>query len=504
MSLTFYNTLSRREEVFEPVDAKNVLMYVCGPTVYDEPHLGHARAAVVFDVLFRLLRRDYGAEHVRYLRNYTDVDDKIIARANERGASIEAINEQYIKAYEDAVDALGCLRPTLSPRVTQVMPEIIAYIERLIAEGAAYANEGCVFFDVKAFPSYGKLSNRSPDEIATIHRVEVDPRKRAPLDFALWKAVKPGEPSWPSPWGPGRPGWHIECSVMATHFGRNTLDIHGGGLDLIFPHHENEIAQCEALTHQVFARYWVHNGFVQINAEKMSKSLGNFKTVNELLKIWPAECMRYFLLSAHYRTPLDFTVQGLAEAAKSVARLYAGFSLLEQMQPTATPAAAKQAAKLIDLSKLLQQAAADFDQALSGDLNTAKALAAGFEAVRELNRVLSPLRKTPPAEVANVVSAGLALREKFRGILGLCGADSSSFTQEWNAKTAALLKIDTAAIAEQVAARDQVRLAKDWAAADRMREQLAANGVILEDAETTTAWRIDPDFVAKQLGQVGA
>ena len=479
-------------------------MYVCGPTVYDDPHLGHARAAVVFDVLFRYLRRTYGEAHVRYIRNYTDVDDKIIARANERGLAIDAINAQYIESYERAVDALGCLRPTLSPRVTEVMPEIIEYVGKLITAGAAYEAEGCVFFDVKSFPDYGKLSNRTPDEIATIHRVDVDPRKRAPLDFALWKAVKPGEPAWNSPWGPGRPGWHIECSVMATHFGRNTLDIHGGGLDLIFPHHENEVAQCEALTHVTFARYWVHNGFVQINAEKMSKSLGNFKTVHDMLVSWPAECLRYFLLSAHYRTPLDFTLHGLAEAAKAVSRLYAGFAVLDEHNIDAgVVASAKQVAKLDELARLIERAGIEFDAALDDDLNTARALAAVFETVRELNRILQPYRNRLPSAGAPAIAAARTLRDRFRGLMGLGFDTSAAFHAKWNEKAIAFLgglasnELDAA-----IAARNQARQAKDWGKADAIRQELMAKGVVLEDSDADTTWRIDPEHVATRLSQV--
>lgn len=495
--IRLYNTLHRTLETFEPLDPEQVVMYVCGPTVYDDPHLGHARAAVVFDVLFRLLRRVYGDHAVRYIRNYTDVDDKIIARANERGVAIEAITRQYIAAYEEAVDALGCLRPTVSPRVTEVMERITDWIQQLIDAGAAYEAGGCVFFDVSAFPEYGKLSNRTADDLVTTQRIEPDPRKRSPLDFALWKEARPGEPEWPSPWGPGRPGWHIECTVMATVYGRQTLDIHGGGLDLIFPHHENEIAQCEAVTHHTFARYWVHNGFVRINAEKMSKSLGNFFTVGDLLSRWPAQTLRYFLLSAHYRSPLDFHPGGLVESTKALFRLYGAAALIDRLQ-TAPDAerTTKQTHRLAELERIAKQSIETFDAALRDDLNTARALGAVFETVREVNRRAALLTDPLPTAQAELVERLQFLLARLRDDLALCTGSAADFFAEWNQLATAALGLDPDEINRQIAERTAARQQRDWARSDDIRDALASSGVLLEDSPDGTIWRVDPEYVA--------
>ncbi len=323
MALKLYNTLTRTKDEFHPLDPKNVRMYVCGPTVYDFAHIGNARPVIVFDVLFRLLRHIYGADHVTYVRNITDVDDKINARAAEEGVSIRDVTERTAKQYFEDVAALGALPPTHQPRATEYVRQMIAMIERLIAAGFAYPAEGHVLFDVGSKSDYGKLSRRSLDEMIAGARVEVAPYKRNAMDFVLWKPSKPGEPSWPSPWGSGRPGWHIECSAMSEALLGETFDIHGGGIDLVFPHHENEIAQSEgAHNDHPLARVWMHNGFLQVEGEKMSKSLGNFFTIRDLLKDWPGEVLRFNMLRTHYRQPMDWTVQGLKESATTLERWY--------------------------------------------------------------------------------------------------------------------------------------------------------------------------------------
>src|SRR5881392_416761 len=323
MPLVLYNSLTRRKEPFEPLDAGLVRMYVCGPTVYDLAHIGNGRAVVAFDLLYRLLRHTYGANHVRYVRNITDVEDKIIVAARETGEAIDALTRRTTAEFHADMAALGALPPDIEPRATAYIPQMIALIERLIAAGHAYAAEGHVLFAVASWPSYGKLARRSRDEMIAGARVEVAPYKRDPGDFVLWKPSTPDQPGWDSPWGRGRPGWHIECSAMSETELGETFDIHGGGLDLIFPHHENEIAQSRsAFGRALMAKYWMHNGFLNISGEKMSKSLGNFFTVHELLDQHPPEAIRLLLLSAHYRQPLDFTHEGLVQAKATLDRWY--------------------------------------------------------------------------------------------------------------------------------------------------------------------------------------
>src|SRR5215475_8663292 len=325
MELKLYDTLAREKRVFVPIDPNNVRMYVCGPTVYDFAHIGNARPAIVFDVLFRLLRHLYGADHVVYVRNITDVEDKINARAAERGIPIRDLTEQTYRDFKADVAELGCLPPTVEPRATEHIAEMRTLIDKLVASGNAYVAEDHVLFDVPTMPDYGKLSKRSLDELLAGARVDVAPYKRDPMDFVLWKPSKPGEPAWPSPAGiavPGRPGWHIECSAMAWKHLGEVFDIHGGGIDLVFPHHENEIAQSRCAFHSpVMANYWMHNGFLQVEGEKMSKSLGNFFTIRELLADWPGEVLRFNMLRTHYRQPMDWTVKGLEESYNTLGSL---------------------------------------------------------------------------------------------------------------------------------------------------------------------------------------
>lgn len=498
MTLRLYDTLRRGITEFQPIDPGRVLMYVCGPTVYDSPHLGHARAAVVFDVLFRELRHRYGPEHVVYLRNYTDVDDKIIVRSRELGLTIDEVTGRYIAEYEQAMADLGCLEPTVKPRVTEVMPQILAFIERLIAAGAAYVADGDVYYDVSAFPAYGKLSGRTADELETVHRIEPDPCKRRPLDFALWKAAKPGEPAWDSPWGPGRPGWHIECSVMATAFGRDTLDIHGGGQDLLFPHHENEIAQCEVVTQVPFARFWIHNGFVRVNAEKMSKSLKNFVTVGELVEAWPPAVLRYLLLSAHYRTPLDFDVRSIVEAAKAVLRLADAFDRADEVPRAEVSASAKQTTALAGLAAALDKAAGEFDDALGQDLNTALALGKVFEVVRDVNRVFAGFPQGFPAAAAATLASLRTVRGRLTDRLGLEIADATALRAAWNARGLRRLGMTAEEVETFLAARAKARAAHDFATADRLRDDLAARGIQVEDGPAGSRWTVDPDVLVRQ------
>ena len=441
MSLVVYNTLSREKEPFVPLDEANVRLYVCGPTVYDYVHIGNARPVVAFDVLYRLLKRRY--PKVTYVRNITDIDDKIMVRAAENNEPIERLTERTAAAYQSDMGRLGALSPEVEPRATQYVGEMIALIERLIARGHAYPAEGHVLFSVPSMEDYGRLSRRSRDELIAGARVEVAPYKKDAADFVLWKPSTDAQAGWPSPWGRGRPGWHIECSAMsAAHLGE-TFDIHAGGLDLIFPHHENEIAQSRsAFGHAFMAKYWMHNGFLNISGEKMSKSLGNFLTVHELLDQYPGEAIRLLLLSAHYRQPLDFTHEGLMQAKATLDRWYGALRSKElKSAPVPQPV----------------------EEALSDDLNTPQAISA----VHQL-RDPSDLR------------AGA-------GALGLLQQDPEAWFR-WTPAASAAGPSD-AEIESAIAARQDARKAKDFKESDRIRDDLKARGVILEDGPKGTTWK---------------
>ncbi|HLI11288.1 MAG TPA: cysteine--tRNA ligase [Alphaproteobacteria bacterium] len=452
MPLTLYNTLTRHKEVFAPLDPWRVRMYVCGPTVYDFAHIGNARPVVVFDLLYRLLKRRYPT--VVYVRNITDVDDKIIAAAEERGEPIDALTARTTDAFHADMAALGALVPDVEPRATQHIPAMIALIERLIARGHAYAAQGHVLFSVSTDAEYGKLSRRNRDEMIAGARVEIAPYKRDPADFVLWKPSSDAQPGWPSPWGRGRPGWHIECSAMsAAHLGES-FDIHGGGLDLIFPHHENEIAQSECGHGKPFVRYWVHNGYVVVNGEKMSKSLGNFLTVRQLLDEGiPGEVLRLVLLATHYRQPLDFTRAAADQARARLDRWYRalmGVAGREAEEPDAS-----------------------FEATLDDDLNTPLALTVVDElATRTLNEPNLAEKRRLAARLAACGSA-----------LGLLGAAPEAWF-----KGAARAE-DVAEIERLIELRKAARKARNFAEADRIRDDLAARGIFLEDTPQGTTWR---------------
>lgn len=449
MTLRLHNTLTRQKEVFAPIDPGNVRMYVCGPTVYDRAHIGNARPVIVFDVLFRLLRQLYGADHVTYARNITDVDDKIITRAAEEGVSIDGLTERTTEQFHEDVAELNCLPPTVEPRATQHIGDMIAMIDRLIETGCAYEAEGHVLFHVPSMADYGSLARRSRDEMQAGARVEVAPYKRDPMDFVLWKPAAEGEPGWDSPWGRGRPGWHIECSAMsAAHLG-TVFDIHGGGVDLMFPHHENEIAQSRcAHGSETMARVWMHNGFLQVEGEKMSKSLGNFYTIRDLLAEWPGEVLRLTMLMTHYRQPLNWTEDGMREAKR----------VLDHWQDlTEGVAEGEPAAEVID--------------AMSDDLNTPRAIAA----LHEL--------RTAAAHGSREAAATLRASA---GLLGLLRVEANEW-RAWRPETAV---IDEARVEKMIAARTEARKARNFSEADRIRDELAAMGVILKDGPEGTSWEI--------------
>ncbi len=477
MSLVLFNTMTGKKEEFAPLEQGRAKLYVCGPTVYDDAHIGHARAVVVFDTLVRYLR-ETGIE-VNYVRNFTDLDDKIINRANEEGIPYLELAERHIRSFHADMDALGALRPDHEPRATRFIGQMIEDIQALIAKGHAYAVDGDVYFAVDTWPEYGKLSGRNLEDMRAGARIEVDDRKRNPLDFALWKSSKPGEPSWTSPWGEGRPGWHIECSVMSNHYLGAEFDIHGGGHDLIFPHHENELAQAAPLGRK-FARYWLHNGFVRINHEKMSKSLKNFFTVKEARERFHPEVVRLFLLSKHYRGPIDFSDESLQETERSLDRAYR--ALQEARELGIVPAA--ETPDIPESSALR----ARFREAMDDDLNTARALGHVFEAVRELNRLTDETRTGQTASAA--VAAWAKTVADLGRVLGLLSLDPADYFAARQDKAMAEADLTPERIEGMIQARTEARARKDWAEADRIRDELKARNVVLEDAGGQTKWRI--------------
>ena len=458
--LEIYNTLTGKKAPFEPIDPKNVRLYVCGMTVYDLCHLGHARVLVVFDVVNRYLRHVFGDEHVTYIRNITDIDDKIIARANENKEPFEHLTERFIDEMTQDADALAVQHPNQEPRATDHMQQIIDMVVTLIEKEHAYvADNGDVYYSVNSFANYGALSKKQLEDLQSGARVEVNQDKRDPLDFVLWKAAKPGEPSWDSPWGKGRPGWHIECSAMSTHCLGDHFDIHGGGMDLQFPHHENEIAQSEAATGKKFVNVWMHNGFVRIDDEKMSKSLGNFFTVREILAKYKPEVVRYFVTGSHYRSPLNYSDKQL-DMARSALDAY--YTSLRDLDP--------------ETNALETDYSTRFYSAMDDDFNTAGALA-----------VLSDLRHAiNKAKGADDLLAANQLAGELKHLADLLGLLQDS-PEQWLSGSAD--DGDAADIDAMVLARDAARDAKDWAEADRLRDELTAMGIILEDSAGKTRWR---------------
>jgi cysteinyl-tRNA synthetase len=457
--LQIHNSLTKNKETLTPIEPGKVRMYVCGMTVYDYCHIGHARVLVVFDMVVRYLRaRGF---QVTYIRNVTDIDDKIIKRANENGEPIDVLTERFIRFMHEDADALGVQRPDQEPRATRHIGEIIKMTETLIARGFAYAaTNGDVYYRVRKFPSYGQLSGKSLDDLQVGARVEADESKDDPLDFVLWKAAKPGEPYWDSPWGKGRPGWHIECSAMSTCCLGNHFDIHGGGLDLQFPHHENEIAQSEGATGEKFVNLWMHNGFVRVNEEKMSKSLGNFFTIREVLKLYDPEVVRYFILASHYRSPLNYSDESLDQAKSALTRLY---TALKDLPDAAAPADSDYEAR--------------FNAAMDDDFNTALAVAVLFDLAHDVN-------KSRASELHQAAVTGALLR-KLGGILGLVQSNPEDFLKG-GATASGLPNADIEALIQK---RLAARAAKNWAESDRIRDELKAQGVILEDSKGVTTWR---------------
>ncbi|MBI9092353.1 MAG: cysteine--tRNA ligase [Desulfobacterium sp.] len=476
MSLRIYNTQTKKKEVFVPLEENKVKMYVCGPTVYDTSHIGHARSVVIFDVIFRWLR--HSGYDVCYVRNFTDVDDKIIKRANEIGAAPTDISEKYIKEFHNEMDALNVLRPTMEPKATEHIQDIIDFIQRLIDKGKAYHVEGSdVFFSIGSFEGYGKLSGRNPDDMMPGSRIAVDRKKQDPRDFTLWKPVKPGEPSWPSPWGDGRPGWHIECSAMSHRYLGESFDIHGGGKDLIFPHHENEVAQSEAAFGKDYVKYWIHNGFVDINNEKMSKSLGNFTMIKDVLKDYHAEVIRMFLLSKHYRSPIDYNDTSMDEVISGLDRLYA---FLERAYAAGADKNVTDPGQEWGL----------FVQAMDDDFNSAKGMATLFDTVKAGNRLLDKHEgKITDGVLAEVSTLGSDLK-KMGEILGLLTQEPEEYFRVKKESGLADKALDADTIDRLVSERIAARKSKDFARADEIRAELDAMNIILEDGPDGSTWKI--------------
>ena len=460
--LKIHNSLTRRKEVFVPIEPGKVRLYVCGMTVYDLCHLGHARVMVVFDTVVRYLR--YRGYEVTYIRNITDIDDKIIQRANENGEHFSALTDRYIAEMHVDAEALGVMAPDSEPRATGAMDEIIAMIESLIRNGHAYvAANGDVMYDVSTFEHYGRLSGKRIEDLRAGERIAVNEAKDDPLDFVLWKSAKPEEPHWPSPWGPGRPGWHIECSAMSTCALGNHFDIHGGGMDLQFPHHDNEIAQSEGATCEPFVNYWMHNGFVRINDEKMSKSLGNFFTVREVLNQYRPEEVRYFILTSQYRSPLNYDTDHLDNARNALTRFYTALRGVADGHKG-------------DAGSTFETR---FQAAMDDDFNTSEALAVLFDLVRELNKA----KDEDPQQAA---SLGAVLRE-LGGVLGLLQDDPDGYLKGGDAGGDEALS--NAGIEDLIARRTQARADKDWVEADRIRDLLGEHQILIEDGPQGTTWR---------------
>jgi len=478
MAIRIYNTLTQKKERFEPIEPGKVRMYVCGPTVYDSCHIGHARSVVVFDVIVRYFRAK--GFDVTYVRNFTDIDDKIIDRANQLGVDSRVVAEKYIKEFHEDMDALNNERATNEPKATEHIEPIIKVIEKLMEKEIAYRINGDVYYAVDSFKEYGKLSGRRLEEMEAGSRVDIDDRKRNPFDFVLWKSAKPGEPAWKSPWGKGRPGWHIECSAMSTEYLGKTFDIHGGGKDLIFPHHENEIAQSEAAFGKSFVKYWVHNGFVNINQEKMSKSLGNFLLIKDVIKTYHPEVVRLFLLSNHYRSPVDFTEKAMDESSVGLDKIYA---LLERVE------------EKIGLISMQSGESGEcwqrFCEAMDDDFNSARGIGILFETVRSINRMLDQFNDNMPPEIKKNIQSGQVDILRIGNTLGILLDPPKVFFEKKRYQRLEQKSIDANVIDKMVKERDEARKAKKWEKADQLRKHLQEMNVILEDRPEGTIWKIN-------------
>jgi len=485
--ITVYNTIKGRKEPFVPLEPGRIGMYVCGITAYDYCHIGHARSALVFDMIVRYLR--HCGYEVKYVRNFTDIDDKIIKRAAERGTTCEALSGEFISAFHEDMAALGVAPADIEPKATEHVDDIINLIRDLVERDLAYPAAGDVYFRVSRFAGYGALSGRDLDEMQAGARIEVNESKEHPMDFALWKASKPGEPTWPSPWGPGRPGWHIECSAMSRKYLGDTFDFHGGGKDLIFPHHENELAQSIGASGESFARYWLHHGFVTIKDEKMSKSLGNFLTIREVLSRFDPEVLRLLVFSSHYRSPLDYSEAALNDAAAGLNRLYQCLATIKKLS-------ADQSAESIissDDREILQSLEEKFNQAMADDFNSARALGHIFEAVKVINRLAQTGNSLlMPTDLVFLRSCGEKIRE-LATIMGLLSRDPDEFLNKNRREMLDAVDINAEEIENLIMERSKARAAKNWALADEVRDKLLDRGIVLKDDPEGTTWSVKKD-----------
>ena len=485
MSLRLYNTATRKKEVFVPLQEGKVGLYVCGVTVNDLCHIGHARSAIVFDVLTRYLRAK--GFDVTYVRNFTDVDDKIIERAKQLGKETIAVAQEYIDAFYDDMHRLGVLDADVEPRATEHIGDMIDMILLLMEKGHAYVEGADVFFSVESFEDYGRLSGRKLEDMQAGSRIAVDQKKRHPMDFVLWKGAKEGEPQWPSPWGPGRPGWHIECSVMSNHYLGSTFDIHGGGKDLLFPHHENERAQSIGALGGNFANYWVHNGFVTVESEKMSKSLGNFLTIRDALKIYHPEVLRLFLLSKQYRSPLDLSKEAVLAIQSGLVRIYRGLQRFENVIGPYREGE-KEATLSLPEGKENNSFIDRFIDMMDDDLNTAGAIGLVFEKVRELNKLMDSKEDTVDEETRSLLENDRRQLFLAGRLLGVLHEDADAFFEKLGRDKKGW---DPAEIEKMIQDRNAARVSKDYTKADEIRDRIKEMGIILEDGPGGTTWRLD-------------
>ena len=486
MKITIYDTKIGRKTLLEPIKPGHIKLYVCGITAYDYCHIGHARSSLVFDMIVRYLR--YRGFDVNFVRNFTDIDDKIIKRAQEQNTTPEELAERFIVKFHEDMDRLGIVRADQEPRATEHIPAIIKIIEELIAKGLAYQSGNDVYFAVDKFPDYGALSGRNLEDMVAGARISVNESKTNPMDFALWKGSKPGEPTWESPWGPGRPGWHIECSAMSRELLGNTFDIHGGGKDLIFPHHENEIAQSEGASGEPFAKYWIHHGFVTMKDEKMSKSLGNFLTIREVLEQFDPEVLRLFVFSTHYRTPLDYSVATLQEATAGLDRLYGCLAALNDL-PEIGSDKAKSVASAKEMQKI-QSLTDRFHKAMDNDFNTAQGLGHIFDAVKTLNRIGQAVPPCPANSDLSLLREGAAAIKTLADSIGLLNENPTLYIEAKQNKVLDELDINAADIDKLIDDRNAARSEKNWARADEIRDQLLASRIELKDGPTGTTWQV--------------
>ena len=478
MALRVYNSLGKKKEHFEPLVPGKVRMYVCGPTVYDSCHIGHARSVIVFDVIVRYLKAK--GFDVTYVRNFTDVDDKIIDKANQLGIDSQEVAERFIKEFNEDMDALNVERATIEPKATEHISQIIQFIEKLIKKGFAYRINGDVYYSVEKFKEYGKLSGRRLEDMEAGARVEIDERKHNPFDFVLWKSSKPREPAWESPWGKGRPGWHIECSAMSNEYLGETFDIHGGGKDLNFPHHENEIAQSEAIFGKPFVKYWIHNGFVNIDQEKMSKSLGNFLMIKDVIKTYHPEVVRLFLLSNHYRSPIDFTDQAMVEARSGLDKIY---TFLERAE--------EKIGLISDQDVETGDCWQRFSEAMDDDFNSARGIGILFDTVRSTNRLLDQHQDNLSQKIKKTIQSNRSDILKIGNVLGILMEPPKVYFDKKRFQGLEQKSIDPDVIDKMVKEREEARKTKDWEKADQIRKQLDDMNIIIEDRPDGTIWKIN-------------